>query len=91
MPAVNARGEIPAGAERPLLTAYMCETCGAQYAPSAEPPEHCTICDAKAAIEPLGAALLAGARRRGTEGRAARSTRRGGRGGDLTPRRRAGR
>ena len=26
-------------------TAYICRTCGVQHAPSAEPPEHCVICE----------------------------------------------
>jgi glyoxylase-like metal-dependent hydrolase (beta-lactamase superfamily II) len=26
-------------------TAFICQTCGVQYAPSAAPPEHCPICD----------------------------------------------
>jgi glyoxylase-like metal-dependent hydrolase (beta-lactamase superfamily II) len=26
-------------------TAYICETCGTQYAPSAAPPSHCAICE----------------------------------------------
>jgi hypothetical protein len=31
-------------AEEPGLTAFICTTCGTQYAPSTDPPEGCAIC-----------------------------------------------
>lgn len=31
-------------AREPLLTAYICTTCGMQYAPSLEPPSGCLVC-----------------------------------------------
>jgi hypothetical protein len=31
--------------ETPQLTAFICETCGVQHAPSARPPRHCPICE----------------------------------------------
>ena len=27
------------------MPAFLCRTCGVQYAPSATPPEHCPICE----------------------------------------------
>lgn len=36
------------------MTAYICETCGVQFAPSGEPPEHCLP---RAEIERIVAAL----------------------------------
>src|SRR5690242_4174307 len=27
------------------MEAYLCRTCGVQYAPSNAPPEHCPICE----------------------------------------------
>jgi hypothetical protein len=36
-------------------TAFICTTCGAQYSPSAEPPENCLICeDERQYVNPAG-------------------------------------
>jgi glyoxylase-like metal-dependent hydrolase (beta-lactamase superfamily II) len=32
-------------ADRSNTTAFICETCGTQYAPTVRPPERCAICD----------------------------------------------
>jgi glyoxylase-like metal-dependent hydrolase (beta-lactamase superfamily II) len=40
----SERGTIPA-LEGITMEAFICRTCGVQYAPSEQPPEHCPICE----------------------------------------------